>query len=338
MKKLRIGFLSTANIGRTNWKAIAQSRNCVVGAVASRDLERSRAFIAECQRETPMGYAPEPFGSYEDMLTSRELDTVYIPLPTALRTEYVVRAANAGKHVICEKPCAVNATELKKMLAACKKNGVQFMDGVMFMHHPRMAQIRKTLDDGKSLGRMKRIATHFSFCGAGNFHEANIRVNSELEPMGCLGDLGWYNIRIALWAMNWQMPKRVECRIITSPKGDRKMPIEFSGELFFDGGVSSGFYCSFLTTFHQYVDISGSGGHLYIPGFVRPLQGVDVGFEVNNRVVKTDCAWDRQQVNMFENFAKQIFSGKLNADWPEWSLKTQTVLDACYKSAVGKLK
>ena len=108
MKKLRIGFLSTANIGRTNWKAIAESRNCVVGAVASRDLERSRKFIAECQRETPMGYAPEAFGNYEDMLASRQVDVVYIPLPTALRTEYVVRAANAGKHVICEKPCATS--------------------------------------------------------------------------------------------------------------------------------------------------------------------------------------------------------------------------------------
>ncbi len=337
MKKLRIGFLSTANIGRTNWKAIAATRNCVVAAIASRDLERSRKFISECERETPLGYEPEAFGSYEELIASKDVDAVYVPLPTGLRKSLVIRAANAGKHVLCEKPCAVGVSALEAMTSACKKNRVQFMDGVMFMHHPRLTQVRKILDDGKALGRLKRIATHFSFCGTGNFHQANIRVNSALEPHGCLGDLGWYNIRMALWTMNWQMPHRVEGRIITSPKKDPRLPLEFSGELFFDGGVSSGFYCSFLTTFHQWVDISGTNGHLYMPGFVRPLAG-DIGFKVNGRVVKTDVPPYRQEVNMFENFAKQILSGKLNRDWPEWSLKTQTVVDACFKSALSKLR
>lgn len=337
MKKLRVGILSTANIARTNWNAIAASGNCVVSAVASRDLDRSRKFISECQREAPMGCDPEPLGSYEEMLASKNVDAVYIPLPTALRAAMVIRAANAGKHVLSEKPCAVNVPILKSMIAACKKNRVQFMDGVMFMHHPRLAQARKILDDGKSLGKMKRIASHFSFCGSGNFHQENIRVNDELEPLGCLGDLGWYNIRIALWAMNWQMPRRVEGRIITSPKNNPKMPLEFSGELFFDSGVSSGFYCSFLTLFHQWVDISGSNGYLSMPGFVRPVEGNDVAYKVNNRVVKANCHANQQQVNMFENFAKQIFSGKLNHDWPEWSLKTQIVTNACFKSALGKL-
>lgn len=338
MKKLRIGILSTANIARTNWTSIAMSRNCVVAAVASRDVERSRKFIAECQRQTPLGYEPMAMGSYEELLKSPEVDAVYVPLPTALRTKYVVRAANAGKHILCEKPCAVTVAELKKMISACQKNRVQFMDGVMFMHHPRLLQIQKVLDDGKVLGPLRRIASHFSFCGGGNFHDENIRVNSDLEPLGCLGDLGWYNIRITLWAMNWQMPKRVEGRIITNPKGNPKMPIEFSGELFFDGGVSASFYCSFVTLFHQWVDISGTNGSVYIPGFVRPVEGDKVGYKVNDQVVKTDCPWDGQQVNMFENFAKQVLSGKLNHDWPMWSLKTQQVTDACFKSALGKLK
>jgi predicted dehydrogenase len=338
MKKLRIGILSTANIARTNWTSIALSRNCVVAAVASRDVERSRKFISECQRQSPLGYEPMALGSYEELLKSPEVDAVYVPLPTALRKEYVIRAANAGKHVLSEKPCGTNAKNLEAMIAACKKNRVQFMDGVMFMHHPRLAQIRKVLDDGKTLGPIRRIASHFSFCGGGNFHQKNIRVNSELEPLGCLGDLGWYNIRIALWAMNWQMPRQVEGRIISSPKKNPGMPIEFSGELFFDGGVSSNFYCSFVTLFHQYVDISGGNGYLRIPDFVRTVEGRDTGYEVNHRAVKSPCAWDMQQVYMVENFAKQIFSGKLNPDWPMWSLKTQQVTDACFKSALGKLK
>jgi len=93
MNKLRIGFLSTAGIGRKNWKAIFSSGNCTVSAVASRDLERSRRFIADCQRETPFETPPSPLASYEELIASREVDAVYIPLPTGLRLEWVRRAA-----------------------------------------------------------------------------------------------------------------------------------------------------------------------------------------------------------------------------------------------------
>ena len=106
MSKLRIGFLSTANIGRQNWKAVFSSGNCVVTAVASRDLERSRRFIAENQEKAAFATPPAPLDSYEALLASKDVDAVYIPLPTGLRREWVVRAAEAGKHVVCEKPCA----------------------------------------------------------------------------------------------------------------------------------------------------------------------------------------------------------------------------------------
>src|SRR5271154_3608018 len=101
MKKLRIGFLSTAGIGRKNWKAIFNSGNCVVSAVASRDVAKSRQFIDECQREFAFESPPLAFGSYEEMLTSEMVDAVYIPLPTALRKSFVLRAAENGKHVVC---------------------------------------------------------------------------------------------------------------------------------------------------------------------------------------------------------------------------------------------
>ena len=248
MNQLRIGILSTAGIGRKNWKAIYHSGNCAVTAVASRDLERSRRFIAECQRENPFGIPPAALGSYEALLAAKNVDAVYVPLPTGLRQEWVLRAAAAGKHVICEKPCAVSAAGLQEMISACKQNRVQFMDGVMFMHSPRLARVRSVLDDGKSVGLVRRISSGFSFLGSGDFPQNNIRMDGRLEPAGCLGDLGWYCIRFALWTMNWQMPRRVEGRIHSragnKPSG---VPLEFSGELFFDDGISSGFYCSFLT-------------------------------------------------------------------------------------------
>lgn len=79
---------------------------------------------------------------------------------------------------------------------------MQFIDGVMFMHSARLPKMRAVLDDGASIGAIRRITSSFSFCAAPDFFAGNIRARSELEPLGCLGDLGWYNIRFALWAMN----------------------------------------------------------------------------------------------------------------------------------------
>ena len=158
------------------------------------------------------------------------------------------------------------------MLSACRKNRVQFMDGVMFMHNPRLDQIRAVARRRRvASARSSALLSHFSFPGSEDFFRADIRVDGALEPAGCLGDLGWYCIRFALWTMKWQMPRRVEGRIISragnNPAG---VPVEFSGELFFDGGVSSGFYCSFLTAYRQWADISGAKGYLRVPDFVAP--------------------------------------------------------------------
>jgi predicted dehydrogenase len=332
MKQLRIGFLSTAKIGKKNWNAIAASKNCVVSAVASRDLARSRKFISECQRETPFKQLPQAFGSYQELLESKNVDAVYIPLPTALRKDLVIRAAQNGKHVICEKPCAASVAELEEMIIACKKHRVQFMDGVMFMHNQRLEKIRAALDKN-SIGKIKRINSYFSFCGSKDFHCSDIRVDSRLEPHGCLGDLGWYCIRFALWTMNWQMPRRIEGKIISTAINDSKVPTEFSGELFFDGGISMSFYCSFLTAYRNWIDVNGADGHLRVPDFVLPVEN---NFEINNRIVEPRKNWQPQQINMFNNFANQIFSGKLNNDWPMWSLKTQQVVDACFESVLKR--
>jgi predicted dehydrogenase len=138
--------------------------------------------------------------------------------------------------------------------------------------------------------------------------------------------------------MKWQMPARVEGRIISrAGNNSAGVPVEFSGELFFDGGVSSGFYCSFLTAYRQWADISGAKGYLRVPDFVGPAPGSENVFEVNHQVVKSGHSAagpaDEQETNMIRNFADQVFSGKLNDEWPVWALKTQRVMDACFESA-----
>src|SRR5262249_34499603 len=154
MNQLRWGILSTAGIARKNWNAIQRSGSSIVSAVASRDLERGRTFIKECQADAPFDTAPVALGSYEALLASKDVDAVYIPLPTGLRKEWVLRAAAAGKHVLCEKPCGLSAADVREMIEACRKQRVQFMDGVMFMHNRRLQRVRELLDDGKSIGEL----------------------------------------------------------------------------------------------------------------------------------------------------------------------------------------
>lgn len=355
--KVRWGILGAAEIARKNWKAIHNSGNGIVTAVASRDLERSRRFIQECQTEAPFEVQPEALGSYEALVGHKNVDAVYIPLPTGLRKQWVVRAAEAGQHVVCEKPCGSNVDEVQEMIDACRRHSVQFMDGVMFAHSRRLDRIREVLNDGISIGEVKRITSAFSFRAPDEFN--NIRAHSELEPLGCLGDLGWYCVRFALWTMDWKMPRKVSARLISKlGRNDSPAPVpaEFSAELEFEGGVSASFYCSFLNALQQWVTISGTKGYLHVPDFVLPFCGNEIGFDVvrseyairgcdfkmhehRRRIVvpeHSNSAVHAQETNLFRNFAEQVRSGRLNESWPEMALKTQMVANACLHSAVSE--
>jgi predicted dehydrogenase len=157
----RWGILGTAGIAKKNWQSIRHSGNGIVVGVASRSLERAQAYIDECQGHVSFEIPPLAFGSYEEMIHSPEIDALYIPLPTGLRKEWVIQAAAAGKHILCEKPCGKDIGELEEMLAACQQANVQFMDGVMFMHSKRLNAIREVLEDGESIGEIRRIHTQF---------------------------------------------------------------------------------------------------------------------------------------------------------------------------------
>ena len=133
-KKCRWGFLSAAWIGIKNWQSVALSGNGEIVAVASRDKAKAQNWIDECQGHVPFATKPEALEGYEALLARDDIDAVYIPLPTGVRKEWVIKAAQAGKHVLAEKPCGIDVAELEEQLAACNEAGVQFMDGVMFMH------------------------------------------------------------------------------------------------------------------------------------------------------------------------------------------------------------
>lgn len=349
----RWGILGTANIARKNWKAIRLAGNSTVSAVASRDPAKAQRFIDDCQSEVPFAAAPAA-STYEDLLKRSDVDAVYIPLPTGIRKEWVVRAAEAGKHVLCEKPCGVNAGELKAILDACKANRVQFMDGVMFMHSSRLPLLRQVLDDGETVGEIRRITSQFCFSAPEEFMKTNIRVSDTLEPLGALGDLGWYNLRFTLFAMKYAMPQRVTGRTLYEHgSGSKPVPMEFSAELVFPGGVTGSFYCSFRTENHQWGHISGSKGSVLVPDFVLPFFGCESAFEANRPLFYangctfrmeshpvryavreySEGAENAQEVNMIRTFSGLVLSGKLDPTWGDIAMKTQLVMDACLRSA-----
>ena len=356
-KTCRWGFLSTAGIARKNWKAIRLSGNGTVTAVASRSVERAQAFIDECSAEVPQRNPVAALGSYEELLIRDDVDAIYIPLPTGIRKAWVVRAAEEGKHVLCEKPVAINARDAKEMIDACAAAGVQFMDGVMFQHSARLPALRKRLDDPSVVGQLRRINTHFSFCGDESFRQSNIRANHDLEPHGALGDLGWYCIRFMLWVMNDQLPTHVAARTLYSlgdHQSEGQVPAEMSAELRFAGGVTGSFFCSFLTQNQQTAMMSGDKGYIFLDDFVLPLYGAEVGWGEHAHTLEIDnCRWNfnrhstrhavaeyssgesnSQEVNMVRTFGDLVISGKIDTRHPDIALKTQQVLDACRRSDI----
>jgi len=351
----RWGFLSTAAIARKNWKAIKLSGNGRVACVASRSQDRAQAFIDECSEEVPQSQEVTAVGSYEELIQRDDVDAIYLPLPTGARTQWCLAAAKAGKHVLCEKPAAVNQQEVSKILDACQQSGVQFMDGVMFDHSRRLQKIREDLEAGDSVGKLRRICTHFSFAGDPTFQQTNIRTDSALEPHGCLGDLGWYCIRMTLWAAGGKMPTKLSARTITTLQGENSegaVPGEFSAELQFEDGISATFYCSFLTENQQTVLLSGDKGHLTIDDFVLPFYDAEAAWTTHQHVLEIDnCRWNfrrhsqrkavheyasgeanSSEVNMVRRMGEIHLSGQLDPLYPELAMKTQKVLDACLRS------
>ena len=351
----RWGFLSTAAIARKNWKGIRLSGNGRVSAVASRSIEKAQAFIDECSAEVPQTGDVAAVGSYEELLARDDVDAVYIPLPTGIRKDWVIAAAKAGKHVLCEKPVGINEEEVQAMVDACSEAGVQFMDGVMFDHSGRLDELRRTLQAEKTLGKLRRISTHFSFSGDESFQQSNIRTDSVLEPHGCLGDLGWYCIRFTLWAAGLQMPTHLSARTLTWLSGEAsegEVPGEFSAELEFPDGLSAAFYCSFLTVNQQTVLLSGDLGYLTVDDFVLPFYDAEASWGTHQHVLEIDnCRWNFRrhsrreaiaeypsgeanaaEVNMVRKLAGAALTGKLDPLYPELALKTQQVLDACRRS------
>ena len=196
-KPVRWGILSTAGIATKVARAINLAENAeLVGS--SKPHGRTRNRLGHKKHNVPIAY-----GNYDALLSDTSLDAIYIPLPPSMHAEWTVRAAEHGKHVLCEKPLSANSDEATMMAEACRQNGVQLMDGVMWVHHERTAMMKEQL---ANLGELRRVTAAFTF-NWGTIPKNNIRAKPELAG-GSLGDLGYYCVRAILWAFE-EMPTKV---------------------------------------------------------------------------------------------------------------------------------
>jgi predicted dehydrogenase len=157
-KEVRFGILGCASIARSLVRAMLFIPEIKIHAIASRSLEKAQAFALKTNapKDTKL------YGSYDELLNDEEVDAVYVPLPSGLHVEWVLKAAEKKKHVLLEKPPAPTVQELDVILSALHKNGLQYMDGTMWMHHPRAAEMHKVIHDKELIGDILEVSFTYS--------------------------------------------------------------------------------------------------------------------------------------------------------------------------------
>jgi len=319
--RLRFGVLGTANIATKVGRAIQNASNAELVAVASRDASRAEAWAK--QHDVPVGRA-----NYQSLLDDPDVDAVYIPLPPSLHHEWTIRAAEAGKHVLCEKPLAADAAQSGEMVAACKEHGVQLMDGTMWVHHERTPKMKKILSEG-TLGEFRRVTSAFCF-NWDVMPDENIRLKPDLAG-GCIGDLGWYNVRLTLWALD-AMPERVWA----TARYYQDVDVNVSAVMWFSDRRMASFDCGFDVINRQWFEVAGTRKSIVCDDFVLPWKDESTRYwihdgEGNGEEDTTGhCV---QEVRMVENFVDATRSGTLNEQWPAESVATMRVCDALIEAA-----
>jgi len=339
--QVKWGIMGTAGIAVKFCVSVSEASNATVAAVASRDKAKAEAWVIDnCK-------GARAYGSYEELLDDPEIQAVYIPLPTALRPDWVEKAAAKKKHVLCEKPIATSAEDTRRVMEACKSNGVQFMDDTMFMHNGRTAAMRKVLDDPEFFGTLKHVSSSFSVPLAATMPELfkdNIRMKKATEPLGALGDLGWYNVYFILWAFGYENPEAVSCHFIE--KTDEGVPVTALANFKFAGGRTASMHCSFSAAWRDHSEVVSEKCFLRVDDFVvTAKEGVstftvtqgscaDKAITFPMEVVKTEDVKEKMQHTLLvEKFSSIVTSGELDDGWPKKSEQVNLTLLSMVASA-----
>jgi predicted dehydrogenase len=325
-KKIRWGILSTANIGlKKVTPAILKSPLSEVVAVASRDKAKAEDYIAELG----LTGKARALGSYEELFADPNVDAIYNPLPNHLHVPTTLAAAKAGKHVLCEKPIALNAREAEQLRQI--PPGIVFYEAFMVRFHPQWARAREIIRSGE-LGELRAVRGTFTYYLT---DPSNVRNQVDIGGGG-IYDIGCYPITAARYMFGAE-PLRAVSLVDRDPvlKTDRLA----SALLDFGGGRQASFICSTQTNLGQSLEVLGTKGRLQLMVPFTPDPGnatailVDRDYDVSGNLARREiippCDQYTEQANAF---CRAILDNKPLEWGVEDAVKTMRVIDAVYAS------
>ena len=243
---VRLGILSTARINLKVLAGAGQTDRVEVAAVASRDVSRAHAYARDHGIE-------RAYGSYEELLADPEVEAVYNPLPNSLHVEWSVRALEAGKHVLCEKPMSRDPAEVERAFDVADRAGLVLTEAFMYRHNPQTPRLKELVDAG-AIGDLRLVRSAFGFTVA---DPANIRLAADLEG-GALMDVGCYCVSGSRLLAG--EPERVYGRSVVEDGVDTV----FVGTLEFAGGVLAQFDCGLRVPTRDELEAVGTEGSVFL--------------------------------------------------------------------------
>ncbi|MGI2032915.1 Gfo/Idh/MocA family protein [Rhizobium panacihumi] len=319
---LRFGILSTAKIGRDAVvPAIQDADNCVVTAIASREQSRARAMADRFS-------VPQAFGSYEEMLASDVIDAVYIPLPTSQHVEWSIKAAEAGKHVLCEKPIALKAEEIERLITVRDANRVLICEAFMIAYAPVWHKVRELLADG-AIGTLKHVQGAFTYF---NRDAGNMRNIPELGGGG-LPDIGVYPA-MATRMSTGKEPVRVQATTERDPEFGTDIYSSVKADF---GSFDMSFYIATQMANRQVMVFHGTDGFIEVKSPFNADRWGAEEIELTNQKHTVSQVFrfqdSRQYRRQAEAFARAATGEAAEVVTLENSLGNQRFIDAIYRAS-----
>jgi D-xylose 1-dehydrogenase (NADP+, D-xylono-1,5-lactone-forming) len=244
------GILSTARINRHILAGAAETDRAEVVAVASRDAGRAGSYARERGIE-------RAYGSYAALLEDPDVEAVYVPLPNSMHVEWTLRALDAGKHVLCEKPFSRRPDEVELAFDRAESSGLVLSEGFMWRHHPQTAKLVQLVAEG-AIGRLRLVRAAFSFQLAAEHGADDARFSPDLDG-GSLMDVGSYCVN-AIRLLSGE-PERVQGEQVVGPSG---VDICFTATLRASDDVLGHFDCGFVLPIRDQLEVVGEEGSVYV--------------------------------------------------------------------------
>jgi D-xylose 1-dehydrogenase (NADP+, D-xylono-1,5-lactone-forming) len=302
MKKLRWGLLSTARINRAVIPPIRSSLRSELKAVASRDVVKAKEYARDW-------HIPHAYGSYDELLADDNVDVIYNPLPNHLHAEWSIRAAESGKHVLCEKPLALSVADVDRMIAAARHNRVVIAEAFMYKHHPQTLKVLELLAQ-ETIGELLLVKGAFTFSLD---RPDDVRWVPEWGG-GSIWDVGCYPLSFARLVAKAE-PVEVFGWQVTGSTG---IDVVFGGQLRFASGLLAQFDCGFRAPYRTAIEIVGTQGALELGSPFKPAGGEWIRITRGDRVELVESPRDD---HLYHGEVEDIERAVLDAQAPRISLE-----------------